>query len=397
LGEADMLRRGMSGKFRSREEFLKVKQQFFDNCKKDGKPYELVADIWRQIESFAGYAFAKGHSASYAVESYQSLFLKAYFPLEYMTATINNFGGFYSTELYVHEAKMDGGRVEPPCINTSFTQAIIKGKTIYLGFMFLQNFESRLMKKILDERNTNGLFLSLDDFIDRVSISVEQISILIKINAFRFTGINKRELLWEAHLKISKTVVEDQILTLFKTEKINYKTPKLSSTDLENAFDEMELLGFPLCNPFDLMEKPFNNPIRANHLFEFQNKTITIEGYLIATKNTRTSNQKTMHFGTFLDCDGNFIDTVHFPPVAANFPFRGKGIYTITGKVMIEFDCVTIEVSRMERAAIIEDPRYALKSKNPTFQMKKSFEENVKKIEYRAKTASLLESRIKTD
>ena len=68
--------RGMSGKFRSRDEFLKVKQQFFDNCKRDGKPDDLTKDIWRQIESFAGYAFAKGHSASYAVESYQSLFLK---------------------------------------------------------------------------------------------------------------------------------------------------------------------------------------------------------------------------------------------------------------------------------------------------------------------------------
>src|SRR5690606_40921954 len=84
LGEADMMRRGMSGKFRSRDEFNKVKQKFFDNCKKAGKPYELVADVWRQTESFAGYAFAKGHSASYAVESYQSLFLKAYFPLEYI-------------------------------------------------------------------------------------------------------------------------------------------------------------------------------------------------------------------------------------------------------------------------------------------------------------------------
>jgi hypothetical protein len=66
-----------------------------------------------------------------------------------------------------------------------------------------------------------------------------------------------------------------------------------------------------------------------------------------------------MHFGNFLDGDGDFVDTVHFPPVAAKFPFRGKGIYSITGKVMIEFDCVTIEVSHMERLAVIEDPRYS--------------------------------------
>lgn len=81
LGEADMLRRGMSGKFRSREEFAKVKQQFFDNCKEKGYTDELTAEIWRQTESFAGYAFSKGHSASYAVESYQSLYLRAHHPM----------------------------------------------------------------------------------------------------------------------------------------------------------------------------------------------------------------------------------------------------------------------------------------------------------------------------
>jgi DNA polymerase-3 subunit alpha len=376
LGEADMLRRGMSGKFRSREEFLKVKQQFFDNCKNDGKPNDLTADIWRQIESFAGYAFAKGHSASYAVESYQSLFLKAYFPLEYMVATINNFGGFYRTELYVHEARMHGGIIEAPCVNKSYNQTTIEGETIYLGFMFLHAFENKTVKRLLLERKQNGTFQSLDDFIDRVPISIEQISILIKINAFRFTGINKRELLWEAHLKISKTVIQEHIITLFKTEKINYKTPQLTSTDLENAFDEIELLGFSLCNPFHLLKNPSPSNLRANHLLSFKNKTITIEGYLVTTKNTSTSNGKRMCFGTFLDREGNFIDTVHFPPVASKFPFRGKGIYTITGKVLEDFDCVNIEVSRMERETIIEDPRYAVNSSNPTFQNKKSFKDH---------------------
>jgi DNA polymerase-3 subunit alpha len=359
LGEADMLRRGMSGKFRSREEFLKVKQQFFTNCENDGKPKDLTAEIWRQIESFAGYAFAKGHSASYAVESYQSLFLKAYYPLEYMVATINNFGGFYQTEFYVHEARMHGGIIEAPCINNSYNQAIIKGKTIYLGFMFLQSLESKTIARILKARETDGIFSSLDDFIERVPISIEQITILIKINAFRFTKINKRELLWEAHIKISKTVVEEDVVTLFKTERINYNTPELPSTALENAFDEIELLGFPLCNPFQLLERQSTNTLRAKDLEQHEGKTVVIEGYLVTTKQTKTSNRKLMHFGTFLDRDGDFVDTVHFPPVAAKYPFRGKGVYEITGKVMIEFDCVTIEVSKLEHLAVIEDPRYS--------------------------------------
>lgn len=359
LGEADMLRRGMSGKFRSRSEFLKVQQQFFKNCKADGNPEEFTKDVWRQIESFAGYAFAKGHSASYAVESYQSLFLKAYYPLEYMVATINNFGGFYRTELYVHEARMHNGIIHPPCINKSYQETVIYGKNIFLGFMFLQSLESRTIAKILVERNKNGVFLSLDDFIERVSISMEQINILIKIDAFRFTKINKRELLWEAHMKINKVTFDEPKLTLFKTEWVSYKTPTLTSSELENAFDEIELLGFPLCNPFDLLQESFSSSMRAKQLKLFIGKIVTIEGYLVTTKRTSTSNGKQMYFGNFLDYDGDFIDTVHFPPVAKQYPFRGKGIYSITGIVTIEFDCINIEVKKMERLAIIEDPRYA--------------------------------------
>ncbi len=359
LAEADKLRRGMSGKFRSREEFMQVKQLFFDNCKQKGEPEALTEDVWRQIESFAGYAFAKGHSASYAVESYQSLFLKAYYPLEYMVATINNFGGFYRTELYVHEARMHGATIEAPCINTSFNEAYIKGKTIYLGFMFLNALEAKTVKKLLKERQNHGVFKSLDDFIDRVPISIEQISILIKTNAFRFTEVNKRELLWEAHLKISKVTFEEHIMTLFKTEKINYKTPKLPSTFLENAFDDIELLDFPLCNPFDLLQNPSKHPLKATQLPDYINKVVSIEGYLITTKNTVTKNQQMMHFGTFIDREGYFVDTVHFPPIASKFPFRGRGVYAITGKVLEEFDCITIEVVAMYKLAVIEDPRYA--------------------------------------
>src|SRR4030095_16899734 len=90
LGEADMLRRGMSGKYRGRSEFDTVRQQFFDNCKARGHDDAITGEVWRQIESFAGYAFSKGHSASYAVESYQCMFLKTHYPLEYMVAVINN-------------------------------------------------------------------------------------------------------------------------------------------------------------------------------------------------------------------------------------------------------------------------------------------------------------------
>jgi DNA polymerase-3 subunit alpha len=377
LGEADMLRRGMSGKFRSREEFNKVKDKFFDNCRSDGKSEAFTAEVWRQIESFAGYAFAKGHSASYAVESYQSLFLKAYYPLEYMVATINNGGGFYRTELYVHEARMHGAAILPPCINRSEALAVIFGTSIYIGFAFLHALEERVIQKIVGQRKKNGPYASLDDFIDRVPISLEQINILIKINAFRFTGQNKRELLWEAHLKVHKIVAQEEVCTLFQAEKVRFNIPHLPNTQLEDAFDEMELLGYPLCNPFLLLKTPSENKLRASHLAQYIGKTVTIEGYLITVKRTRTSQGKEMYFGNFLDRDGDFIDTVHFPPVAQQYRFRGTGIYRVTGTVVEEFDCISIEVSYMELLPIVEDPRYsdALLKANPV----KNFNRNPRK------------------
>jgi DNA polymerase-3 subunit alpha len=88
---------------------------------------------------------------------------------------------------------------------------------------------------------------------------------------------------------------------------------------------------------------------------------VTIWGYLVTAKYVRTSNRKIMNFGTFIDRDGRFVDTTHFPEVAKKFPFRGRGIYAITGKVVEEFGFCSIEVTQMHKLPLIEDPRYSEK------------------------------------
>lgn len=114
----------MSWKFKQRNEFHMVKEKFFTNCLAKGHAWDTINNIWNQIESFANFAFSKGHSASYAVESYQALFLKAYYPLEYMVATLNNGGGFYRTELYIHEARMHGAEIVAPASITAAKNVI---------------------------------------------------------------------------------------------------------------------------------------------------------------------------------------------------------------------------------------------------------------------------------
>jgi len=367
LGEADKMRRGMSGKYRSRAEFDAVKQKFFSNCKDKGHSLALTTESWRQTESFAGYAFAKGHSASYAVESYQCLFLKCYYPLEFMVATINNYGGFYSTELYVLEAKANGGIIHPPCINKSNWDTKLYGKDIYLGFHLLLSFERNTTKRILTERQQNGIFTDFNDFLNRVLISLEQISTLIRVDVFKFTLQNKRALLWEAHLKLGKMTskkIEDvkrnAMRDLFRIEQPEYDIPDLKNSIEEDTFDQIELLGFPLHSAFKLLREQSNSGyVSAKNLINYVQKIVWVKGYLIHTKRTQTKSGKHMFFGTFLDEKGHWIDTVHFPPIATKYIFRGKGIYRIKGKVLEDYDCLNIEVLFMEKMDIIEDPRYS--------------------------------------
>jgi DNA polymerase-3 subunit alpha len=364
LGEADILRRGMSGKFRSREEFKSIENQYFKNCRERGYSDELAHEIWRQIESFAGYAFAKGHSASYAVESYQSLFLKAYYPLEYMTATINNFGGFYRTEFYVHEARRNGAIIEAPCVQYGDYPAVLRGKRLYLGFVLLHGLDQKIGVDIVRAREIGGEFVDLADFIDRVPAGIEQISLLIRIGAFRFTGVPKQTLLWEAHHSIrnrkTKFTPTANEINLFKglVSKPKYNVPVLEQNDLEEAFDQIELLGFPLCDPFLLADESLENGTLGRELATKLGHFVIVYGYLVTVKETKTAKGDRMNFATFIDQEGDFVDSVHFPDVARQYPFRGKGLYRIQGRVAEEFGFFSIEASSLFKVAIVEDPRY---------------------------------------
>lgn len=365
LGEADVLRRGMSGKYRSREEFQAVKEKFINNCREKGYEEQLIKEVWEQTESFAGYAFAKGHSASYAVESYQSLYLKTYYPLEYIVAVLNNGGGFYRNELYIHEARMLGATIKSPCVNNSDWKTIIYDKTIILGFGHINNIESENIRMLLHERTINGVFSSLNNFMDRVFISPEQLELLIRVGAFSFTDKSKRELLWYALFQQKQTAKSIQQHRLFKRTSLKeFTLPDLTVNEYEHAFDQMELLGFSLMNPFRLIDQSLmESNIQAKHLGHFVGQRIMIYGYLITTKRTTTSKKQSMNFGTFIDTAGEWIDTVHFPNVAAVYPFRGKGIYKILGTVVSEFDFMTIEVDSMEKIPIMDDPRYTEESR----------------------------------
>lgn len=363
LAESDILRRGMSGKYRSRTEFTRLTQKFMDNCRAKGYPDKITKEVWRQIESFAGYSFSKAHSASYAVESYQSLFLKAHYPKEFMVAVINNFGGFYRTEFYVHEARMAGAEIRHPSVNHSSRLTNIKGDVIYLGFIHIKSLERKVIKQFLSEREESGPFLSFEDFVERNSISLDQLTILVRACAFDSFTKNKKQLMVKANLIVQKNeyIAANSTTTpeLFTFPRKRWELPKLHYDPIENAYDDIELMGFPLINPFDLIVEKIADRIKARDLAQYYKKVIIMYGYLVTIKNTITIKKDRMQFGTFLDSEGYFFDTTHFPDTTSRYPFVGRGVYRIKGRVTSDFGFYSLEVIAIQKMGIRPDPRYS--------------------------------------
>ena len=360
LADADVLRRMMSGKGRTQKSLQEIENKFFTHCRRSGYADDIAREVWRQIESFAGYSFSKAHSASYAVESYQSLFLKAHYPLEFMVAVINNFGGFYRTWVYVQEAVRCGATVHLPCVNRSRTETCLYGKDVFLGFVHVENLEQAMVSRIISERNDNGPFFDMEDFVRRVRPGLQQLLLLVRLQAFRFAGKPKKQLMWHAHILMNGAMAVAGGAALFhcENERTHDVLPPCSDHPVEDAYDEMELLGFPVTmHMFDLLKTSFRGEVMSDRLILHSGKKVRMMGRYVASKYIRTAQGKTMAFGTFLDAEGGFFDTVHFPESLQGYPFKGGGIYLILGRVAEEFGFPSLEVEKMAKLGVVPDPR----------------------------------------
>lgn len=350
LGESDVLRRIMSGKKTKGDTFEKLRDKFFANCRTRGHSEDLSKEVWRQIESFAGYSFCKAHSASYAVESFQSLYLKTYFPLEFMVAVINNFGGFYKTEYYFHEARMSGGTIHAPCVNHSLYLTTLEAKDIYVGLIHVQGFEKKTALQILQQRAAGGIFRSLSDFVQRVNITADQLELLIRIGAFRFTGMNKYELMWEKNAVFNPKESFETTPSLFPDSYEKFTLPDLIETGEERSREELDLLGFTLASPFEPIQDQLSpDRLTADEMSASAGLQVKMVGYYVCQKRLHTSRREPMAFGTWLDEEGRFFDTVHFPLFLKRFPFSGTGIYEISGKISVDFGFPSLEVTQMRK------------------------------------------------
>jgi DNA polymerase III alpha subunit len=341
LEEADLLRRAMSGKMRSHKAMNMIIDKFFACCIEKGYSEEVSEKLWKQIESFAGYAFCKAHSASFALLSFQVAYLKAHYPAEFMAAVLSNQGGYYSAAVYISEAQRLGIKVLLPSVNKSVYEYTGSGKEIRIGLMAIKNLEKNVIDKIIVERERRREYLSLADFLKRTQLTYEQTEILIKCGAMDCLGQTRPTLLRLADIYFShRKLIFGSGAGLFEDETI--KLEKEVVTQQQFSADEMcvheyEAFGYMVTkHPLEFFADETGLPhvVKASEINEYHNRIVKMIGWYMTSKRIKTSKGEIMKFLSLEDLSGTF-EAVIFPKAYQKYAELtiSMGPYLVEGRV----------------------------------------------------------------
>jgi len=355
LEEADLLRRAMSGKMRSHRAMKQMTESFFASCKTQGLSGKDAKELWRQIESFAGYSFCKAHSASFALLSFQVAYLKAHYPAEFIASVLSNGGGFYSAAVYIQEAKRLGLKIKLPCINRSSMEYTGTGNSIRIGFMAVKNLSITSIDKIIEERKVNGSYISLADFLVRTSIGYQETALLIKCGAMGCFKQTRPELMRLLDIYLYRRKLLDEKyndLFLYETFSLENKI----KTEINYSLSEMCLIEF---ETFDYMvtRHPlyfYNEVIKkmnvnfAKNMPRLKGKKVKMVGWYMTSKRIRTRKGEIMKFLSLEDLTGTF-EAVIFPNIYMGVAEKtmSMGPYIVEGVVDVN-DSTNLIVKKLD-------------------------------------------------
>ena len=333
LGQADMVRRMMGKK--KVDEMEKQKGKFIERSAQHGMTSKDAVALFNQILSFASYCFNRSHSAAYAFVAYQTAYLKCHYPVEYLSALLSSVSSdAEKTQLYIEEALKKGIKVLPPDINHSLSSFTPDGDNIRFGLASIKQVGEGVIEEIIKEREENGDFKSIYDYIKRLDIKCSNkktLEGLIKAGAFANIEKSRKQLMDNIEYitatasKESKAKESGQgslFDMLGDTSAIEDAKFQLSGSDeeydartLQNF--EKEFLGFyitshPLSTIRDKL--PFLMTHKISEIHDLQNDTlVTICGLVTATKQipTKKDPSKFIRFVTIEDLSGK-IDVIAF-------------------------------------------------------------------------------------
>ena len=344
LEEADLLRRAMSGKMRSHKAMELIVDKFFVCCKAKGYSDEVSQKLWKQIESFAGYAFCKAHSASFAVFSFQVAYLKAHYPAEFLAGVLSNSGGYYSSAVYISECRRLGIKALLPSVNESDYEYRGNDNTVRIGFMAIKNFERDSSDIIIKARTKKGIFISLKDFLQRTNLSFIQTEILVKCGAMDCFNETRPTLLRHLDIYFNGKKLNDSVNgNLFANEQTKLEQEATTNTQFsveETCANEYEAFGYMVTkHPLELFENEINtaNVINSSDMQNYHNRRVKMIGWYMASKRIQTSKGEVMKFLSLEDLTGTF-EAVLFPKTYQVYAEQtlSMGPYLVEGKVDVE-------------------------------------------------------------
>ena len=253
-GDADVLRKAMGKKQIATLNNMKVK--FLEGATKKGHPKDKLEKIWNDWEAFAQYAFNKSHSTCYAFVAYQTAYLKAHYPAEYMSAVLNHAGSIDKITFFMEECKRMAIKVLGPDINESQNGFAVNNKgEIRFGFSGLKGTGDAAIENIIEERNKHGQFKNIFDFVKRVNlraVSKKAMESLIYSGALDcFTDMHRAQYFYQA---------PGDIPTLEKIVKFGSIFQSQSSTASNTLFGDLQMPEIvtpklPPCEPWQLIEQ----------------------------------------------------------------------------------------------------------------------------------------------
>ncbi len=315
-GDADVLRKAMGKKQIST--LNKMKLQFVEGATAKGHPKDKLEKIWTDWEAFAQYAFNKSHSTCYAFVAYQTAYLKAHYPGEYMSAVLNHAGSIDKITFFMQECKSMGIKVLGPDINESLRGfAVNKNGEIRFGFSGLKGTGDAAIDNIIEERNKNGHFKDIFDFVKRVnlrSVSKKSMESLIYGGAFDcFKEMHRAQFFYQP---------QGDIPTLEKIVKFGTVFQNQASHASNTLFGDMQMPDIlqpkiPVCDPWQLIEQlDFEKEVTGMYMsgHPLDNYTFELKHYNINTLfdyNTVVNTPDIAPKGTLLRLAGLVIDAQH--------------------------------------------------------------------------------------
>ena len=349
--DADKLRKAIAKKAGGTK-LAVYENQFFTGCRENGVKEETIKSIWEMMLSFDGYSFCKPHSASYAMVSFQSAYLRVHHPAVFMASVLSNQGGYYRPHAYIAEARRMGLLTAGPDVNVSDWKYKGRGRDLIIGLMAIKGLSVSGAERIISERQKRGDYKSLEDFSRRAKPGRDDIIALCPAGVFDSIAFGIPRQLQARRLLAAYTGTAkrgEQDLFAAEARPVFGQSKKMNN----DLWDEYLALGFLRnVHPLALWKDDvlaLKHRVKALHIGEYKGRNVKMIGWPVTQKDVWTKDGLTMSFLSLED-ETALYETVIFPQAYDRynkllFDQRPLLVY---GRVADDNGAVSLEISKIE-------------------------------------------------